>query len=477
MGDMFAGAGGFTAGAVRAATARGLDLELMAINHWQVAVSTHALNHPKFTHLCCDVYKAAPLEAVPGGRLDLLMASPTCVYYSRCRGGKPVSRDQRFGRMTPTQVLRWIGELDVQCLLLENVPEFRAWGPVGADGKPRKKRAGAYYRGFKRRLERAGYVVEDRVLNAADYGDRTTRERLFLVASRDREQVRFPAPRFSKDADGEARWRPAREVIDFALPSRSIFDKTPPYSQKTLFRLIAGAERYGWPRLLVDMIDYHRRTGRDPRKLARFRRRVDLNGLEPLVLSQQAGGAARSVASPAPTQVAKHSHRLAEPMVLIYNGRSVGRSIDEPAPTVVTKDRLALAEPLIVRTDQHKSNALCVRSVDAPAPTITTGNGLNVAQPFMPAAFGERSGQAPRTHSIDAPAPTIAATGRLNLAEPGLLVPDVFMRLWQPAELAGAMGFEGYTFVGTKTQIIRQIGNAVPVRTAAALVDALLEAA
>jgi len=36
-------------------------------------------------------------------------------------------------------------------------------------------------------------------------------------------------------------------------------------------------------------------------------------------------------------------------------------------------------------------------------------------------------------------------------------------------ELAAAMGFDGYVFSGNKTEQVKQIGNAVSVRTAAAL--------
>ncbi|MGH6981817.1 MAG: DNA cytosine methyltransferase [Stellaceae bacterium] len=47
----------------------------------------------------------------------------------------------------------------------------------------------------------------------------------------------------------------------------------------------------------------------------------------------------------------------------------------------------------------------------------------------------------------------------------------------EPHELAAAMGFAdgeiAYEFAGNKTEIIKQIGNAVPVNTAAALVGAM----
>ncbi len=45
----------------------------------------------------------------------------------------------------------------------------------------------------------------------------------------------------------------------------------------------------------------------------------------------------------------------------------------------------------------------------------------------------------------------------------------------QPHELAGAMSFpKHYIFNGSREQQVKQIGNAVPVRTARALCEAVL---
>lgn len=45
----------------------------------------------------------------------------------------------------------------------------------------------------------------------------------------------------------------------------------------------------------------------------------------------------------------------------------------------------------------------------------------------------------------------------------------------QPHELAGAQGFpRGYRFAGTKSDAVRQIGNAVPCGLARAIVNAVL---
>jgi DNA (cytosine-5)-methyltransferase 1 len=110
-------------------------------------------------------------------------------------------------------------------------------------------------------------------------------------------------------------------------------------------------------------------------------------------------------------------------------------------------------------------------------PTVTGANRGELA--FITAAFGEREGQAPRVHDIDQPAPAVTAQGRINLAMVELTRGyDILFRMLEPHELAAAMGFNDeeskYEFAGTKTDQIKQIGNAVPVGTATALVGAIM---
>ncbi len=116
--DLFAGAGGTSTGLYRAASALGLRVKLLAINHWPTAVATHQANHPTAEHRCVAVDSVDPRKAVPGGRLDLLVASPECTHHSRARGGRPRS-DQ--SRASAWQVLHW-----AQHLRIENIS-------VGAD--------------------------------------------------------------------------------------------------------------------------------------------------------------------------------------------------------------------------------------------------------------------------------------------------------------------------------------------------------
>ena len=520
--DLFCGAGGSSTGARRALAARGLRMQLVAVNHWSVAIATHTRNHPEAKHVCADLFRTAPREVVPGGRLDLLMASPTCTFHSRARGGKPISREQKYGRMTPTQVVRWVRELDVRTLLVENVPEFVEWGPVHmsrpraprcvgagcAAERPCRARAGCYFRSWVRRLEGEGYRVEHRILNAADFGGATTRSRFFLIGRKDRAPIRWPAPTHAKGGRGGdlfsgpvKPWRGAREVIDWDIRGRSIFGRKRPLSPKTLARIYAGAKKFRWPEPFLVILRRHmdgqsldaplptltaggthvglaqpillpQGTGTPARSLdaptpavvAVARQAL----IEPVIVPQGGGGAARPVSAPVATIATDGAHALVAP----YYGTGAAAPVERPLPTVTTKDRFGLVMPVT-----HDDGSARARSLEDPLPTVTGARRGDLA--FIAASFGERPGQTPRVHDLDAPTPTLCATGRVDLVE-GVAAPpvyDILFRMLTPKELARAMGFgDEYSFAGNKTESTKQIGNAVSVEQAAALVGAIVDA-
>jgi DNA (cytosine-5)-methyltransferase 1 len=192
--------------------------------------------------------------------------------------------------------------------------------------------------------------------------------------------------------------------------------------------------------------------------------------VEPFILSRQGGGAPRPVDEPTPTQTAKHSPVLIAP----YYGSGSGetcQSAEHPLPTVTSKGRFGMVVPIT-----HNDGSNRARDVETdPLATITTANRGELA--FIAAQFGEREGQAPRVHSIESPTPSICATGHINLIE---ATPeyDILFRMLEPHELAAAMGFNSddvtYEFAGTKTEKIKQIGNAVSVSKMRACVGALM---
>ncbi len=248
--DLFCGAGGSSTGARRAIRSIGGTMDLIAVNHWPTAIATHSRNHPTARHLVEDVSIVAPETIVAEGRLDLLMASPECTWHSIARGGKPIHDQQR---MNPWAIHNWLTRLDIANVLVENVPEFVNWGPLNGNERPIRDRQGEYFAAWFFNFQALGYNAEWRILNAADYGEATSRRRFFLIARKDNALISWPEPTHTKQPTPlfphRKPWRGAREIIDWEQPDRSLLDdpkyRRKPLAKKTLHRIAKGLEKWG----------------------------------------------------------------------------------------------------------------------------------------------------------------------------------------------------------------------------------------
>ena len=497
--DLFCGAGGSSTGALQAITQLGATMKLAAVNHWQKAIDTHQLNHPNASHYIQDVETADPEIIVPAGHVDLLMASPECRHHSRARGGKP-SHDQQ--RMGPWTIQRWLTTVNVTRLLVENVPEFTTWGPLDEQGRPIKARAGDYFEAWLRAIWDLGYQAEWRFLNAADYGEATSRVRFFLQARNDGKPIIWPEPTHVRDsADGLfgklPRWRGAREIIDWNDPGRSLLDdpkyQARPLALNTRRRIAKGIARYtrnlaGHYLSLLDLPAEERQTILDSAAMptqadtadadhvsdhshqSRFtgaNRNQNIPRGEELpipTITTATGGGIYTVQTDA-TLLPDHDHQM-EPIILSVNHTGSAptpqadacrlHDVEAPLPVIATRNGMALAQPMLV---QYYGNSDAT-SVADPLPTVTTKARHALARPDLKPA------QNPKT--VD-PRRMVIIDGRSYLL-------DIRFRMLHNHELARAMGFDdttAYTFSGNKAEITRQIGNAVPVKLAAALVHAM----
>jgi len=540
--DLFCGAGGTSLGMLRAAREMDIRLDLVAVNHSPRAIETHMANHPWARHVCASLMSieppkdgqktlfqcidaVRPEEATRGKNLDLLVASPECTDHSNAKGGKPRNEQSRA---TPWCIPRWIEATWPRHIIIENVPEFRNWGPLGARGQPLKSKRGQLFKAFLGSLDALGYKVEWRILNAADHGDATTRRRFFLQAVRGRRKITWPdpthAPADKAEELGLEPWRPARDVIDWGLQGRSIFGRKKPLVPNTIRRIAKGIEKY-WGEWATPFLVMLYGTN-DARSIERPLPTVTGGGqhiglAEPFVMPISHGGkrTPRGVGDPLPTLTGAREQYLAEPLLVKYHGSHAGKSdgdgrvypLAAPLPVQDTSNRYALAEPFIV----PQCGGGTPRGVKTPLPTITTtSRGVGLAEPFLVPQFGERPGQYPRTHPVDEPLPAVTSHGagaivqaeiepfltkyygtagaapvgepldtvtskdRFALVEPGLVQDeagniyalDIRFRMLQPHELAAAMSFPAdYEFTGNKSEQVKQIGNAVPVETATAI--------
>jgi len=144
-------------------------------------------------------------------------------------------------------------------------------------------------------------------------------------------------------------------------------------------------------------------------------------------------------------------------------------AIDNHSSTVVTKQRHAVVEPYLVEYRggkdpsrwQHRS-----KSVDDP-----------LAEGFLIKYYGAEEG----VESVEQPLSTVTTKERFGLVQPVIRIDgqdyllDIRFRMLQPHELSAAQGFpKTYKFTGKKTEVVKQIGNAVPCGLARALVRAAL---
>lgn len=474
--DLFAGGGGASLG-IELALGRSPDL---AINHDAAALAVHEANHPRTRHLTADIWEVKPRKATGGRSVELLWASPDCTHFSVAKGAVPRSKKNRS---LAWKVVHWAAAVRPRVILLENVREFQGWGPLGEDGRPCRLRAGTIFAQWVSRLRALGYVVEWKVLDAADFGAPTRRRRLFVVARRDGKPIVWPAP---SNGPGRAPWRTAAECIDWSLPCPSIFDRKKPLAEKTQRRIAEGLRRYVLedPKPFLVQVNHGRDAWRgqpleDPLSTVTASQRGHALCVPTLI--QRSWGERKGqrprvpgLEKPLGTCVAGGiKHALVSAWLVKHFGGVVGHELTKPTGTVTTSDHHALAAATLVKL-RGECNGSDLR---APAPTITAG-GTHVAEvrAFLTAYYG---GGTPGQSLLD-PLRTVTAKHRLGLVTVHgveFQIVDIGMRMLEPHELLRAQFGEhaaGYDLSAAKTKAakVRLIGNSVCPDVAAALVRA-----
>ena len=420
-----------------------LGLRVLAINHWQIAIDTHSSNHPDIDHLCEELDAVSPRKAVPSGKLDLLMAAPECIFHSVARGGRPV-KDQ--SRSSAWMILRWCEALIIKDVLIENVPEFKRWGPlirkhvVRRDKKtgkmigsyeyyPDPKRKGETYQAFLAALRSLGYRVEDRIVNAANHGAATTRERLFIRARRGRSLIHWPEPSHARAArktlfGSKEQWRPAREIIDWSIESQSIFERKRPLAPNTMARILAGLKKFGGLEFIVPQgSDGAPRSVDDPAPtITTTSRGIGL--CQPFIVPQHAGGRNRSIEEPLPT-ITGNGTGLVQPFLVVLRNHADARSLDEPIPTVTAGGtHLGLCEPFLIGAGGPEGQGT-PRSIDNPLRTVLTDDHQGLVQPFLVRYNGnhrDRRDGDHRTQSVEGPLGTLDTSNRYGLCQPFIVI-------------------------------------------------------
>lgn len=420
--DNFAGGGGASTG-IEMAIGRSVDI---AINHDENAIAMHETNHPDTLHYCESVFDIDPVAATGDHPVALAWFSPDCRHFSKAKGSKPVKKEIRGLAWI---AIRWALAKRPRVMMLENVEEFKTWGPLltAEDGTehPDPACAGETFAAFigmlttgispdhpavaeccevlnidagsddvRRLVTGLGYVVGHKELRACDYGAPTIRRRFFMVMRCDGQPVEWPIvshgdPKSLDVQSGKlAPYRTAAECIDWSIPCPSIFERKRPLAENTLRRIARGIQRF--------VID-------SPTPFI-----VKCNHTSTKTTYNCFRG--QSLDEPLQTITKTHGYALVTPMIAGAGGseyQEKPRCTDQPMHTILKQSRAALVAPIIARIGQTGFGGdRLAYEAGKPLTTVTTKTEHLVVAPIIARQFGNSVG-----HRADEPNGTITAGG------------------------------------------------------------------
>lgn len=433
--DLFCGAGGTSTGVERARIDGKKCARVIAcVNHDPNAIKSHAANHPNTKHFTEDIrtLDMKPLQKItdkeraksPSAKL-VLWASLECTNFSKAKGGQPRDADSRT---LAEHLFRYIDALQPDYIYIENVEEFMCWGDLDADGKPISRDEGRLYLKWVSNVEKRGYKFDHRLLNAADYGARTSRTRFFGIFSRLDLPVVWPEPTHCKGGRAADMfhtalkpWEPVRDVLELDNEGQSIFDRKKPLTERTLERIYAGLIKFvaGGKDAFIVKYNSFSKNGKyvapgldEPCPVVATQNRLGVAKVQ--FLSKQFSGEPESknvsIDEPSGAITCKDHHALVGASFLseYYGGAEHNHSLDVPATTVTTRGRHALVNASFLADYNYADTA---RPIDAPAPTILTHDKLAlVTSRFMDMQYGKS-----KPASLDEPAQAVTAVPKMKL--------------------------------------------------------------
>jgi DNA (cytosine-5)-methyltransferase 1 len=468
--DNFAGGGGASTG-IEMATGRSVDV---AINHDPDAIAMHKANHPETKHYCENVWDVDPKEVAKDRPVALCWLSPDCTHHSKARGGKPRKKNIRGLAWI---AVKWAIDVRPRVIILENVEEFKDWGPLDDEGYPIKEQAGQIFKSFVDSLKALGYEVDWRELRACDYGAPTIRKRLFMVARCDGQPITWPKPTHGDPQSLEVQakklkpWRTASEIIDWSIECPSIFDRKKPLAENTQRRIARGIFKFVLnnpnPYIVNEIAPTLIQTGYGENK-----------GQKPRVLDLH---------KPLGTVVAGgQKHALVTAFLSSYYTETTangcrGQKMDDPLHTITSGgNRFGLVSASFIAKHYGGGYKGAGSDLKNPLPTVTTVDHNSLVTAFLLKYYGADVGQ-----DIDNPLHTITTKDRFGLVtieDKDYQIVDIGMRMLQPHELYAAQGFPSNYIIDrdsegnpiTKTNQVAKCGNSVPPPFAKHLVKANL---
>lgn len=474
--DLFCGAGGASCGAWEA----GATL-VAGIDNDADALATHERNLPG-EHIQHDLKIVRP-DILPPVRINWTHGSPPCQGFSQAKGHRDVGDDRN---QLVWRFVAWVDHIRPKVVTMENVAGMQTI-------------SSSFMEQIQGAFREIGYDARWRCLNAADFGVPQTRKRIFVVGVRTDLPTPsrwFPRPTHAETAtttlDGRtlAEWRTVRGAIgDLAgdiphdaditsqqneahqkagrrdmhsveAPARTIRCGTPPEVET-----VAAADGNGGRSGVVSAMDYTRILDGDKAP-------YDFDDPAPTLRT-------RTHFIMPPNHVAqKHEDSTRARLATLPLGHSSGSTSnrrlhpDHPAPTICASPGSAVppvhykgpvpnhdpvwpdddvAERMAEYDPGSVHGSVTERRLAGDEPAYT------VAANSTPMIVG--------SDVADNPSTTVTSRGQLRERGHHEQISDDDVRRLTVREAARLQSFrDWFVFEGTKTEQLRQVGNAVPPR-------------
>lgn len=393
--DNFAGGGGASTG-IELATGYSVDI---AINHDPEAIKMHKANHPYTKHYCENVWAVDPIKACNGHPVGLAWFSPDCKHFSKAKGGKPKDKNIRGLAWV---ALRWAGLVRPRVIMLENVEEFKTWGPLNRRHHPIKSKQGKTFERFVQQLTDLGYEVQFKELVAADYGAPTMRKRFFMIARCDGKPIVWPEPTHAPADSEEVKagllkpYVGAYTQIDFSRPCPSIFDTSEEIKEKYGIRAVRPLA----PKTME--------------RIARGLKKFVLDNPEPFIIQCNHGGERRpnDIREPMPTITGKHGYGIVEPTLTPYMGTNttnhLGGNCKDPIHTITTGNQQCLISPTLIQYHSETSkDEVRGQTIEEPIMTVDGSNRYGLVTSFLHKYYD--GGYTGAGENMKNPLPTVTA--------------------------------------------------------------------
>lgn len=393
--DNFAGGGGASTG-IEMATGYSVDI---AINHDPEAIKMHKANHPNTKHYCENVWTVDPVKACKGHPVGLAWFSPDCKHFSKAKGGKPKDKNIRGLAWV---ACRWAGLVRPRVIMLENVEEFKTWGPLNRKHHPIKSKQGKTFEKFVQQLTDLGYEVQFKELVAADYGAPTMRKRFFMVARCDGKPIVWPEPTHAPAESEEVKaglkkpYVGAYTQLDFSLPCPSIFDTSEEIKEKYGIRAVRPLAQKTMDRIARGFIKFV------------------LNNPKPFIIQCNHGGERRpnDIREPMPTITGKHGYGIVEPTLAPYMGTNTtnhpGGNCKDPIHTITTGNQQCLISPTLIQYHSETSkDGVRGQTIKDPIMTVDSSNRYGLVASFLHKYYD--GGYKGAGETVENPLPTVTA--------------------------------------------------------------------